>query len=339
MLQPPEPTEPIRDIAHLGHVELKTPKPDESVKYFTELLGMVEVARERQSVYLRGYGDHARTTLKLTEAAQPGIGHIAFRTWSPRALSSRVSAVQTEGYGMGWSDGDVGHGPSFRFCDPDGHMMEVYYEEEKYVPPAELRSTLKNLPMKYPGRGIGVRRTDHLAVLAKDVGKNRRFVQRMLGLMLREQVVYENGKREIGSWLSATPNHHELAYVVDTSGSSGRLHHVALWTDNRDDVLRAADIFRENGVFIEAGPAKHNNSQAFYIYSYEPGGNRIEIYTGSFLVFAPDFEPVVWDEAARGTGVYWGGALPESFLNYATPPAVPAAAPATKAPVPVIDPR
>jgi catechol 2,3-dioxygenase len=76
-------------------------------------------------------------------------------------------------------------------------------------------------------------------------------------------------------------------------------------------------------------PAKHNNSQGFYLYSYEPGGNRIEIYSGSFLVLAPDFEPVRWDEAARGKGVYWGGALPESFLHYATPdlpdtPAIPA---------------
>ena len=85
------------------------------------------------------------------------------------------------------------------------------------------------------------------------------------------------------------------------------------------DVLRAADIFREKGVFIEAGPSKHNNSQAFYIYTYEPGGNRIEVYTSGFFVYAPDFEPVIWDEEARGTGVYWGAALPESFLNYATP--------------------
>ena len=66
-------------------------------------------------------------------------------------------------------------------------------------------------------------------------------------------------------------------------------------------------------------PSKHNNSQAFYIYSYEPGGNRVEVYSSGFFVFAPDFETVVWDEEARGTGVYWGAPLPESFLNYATP--------------------
>jgi hypothetical protein len=34
--------------------------------------------------------------------------------------------------------------------------MEIYYEEEKYVAPQELKSTLKNLPMKYPVCGVGV---------------------------------------------------------------------------------------------------------------------------------------------------------------------------------------
>lgn len=311
--------EPILDVAHLGHVELLTPKPDESLWYFCDILGMENVHSEGQSVYLRGYGDYATTTLKLTEAGHAGVGHIAWRAASPQALERRVQAIEETGLGIGWSNGDFGHGRCYRFRDPDGHDMEIYYEEQRYVPSEKLRSTLKNLPMKYPKDGIGVRRTDHLAVLCQDVRANREFMQQKLGLKLREQVIYNNGATEIGSWMSTTPVHHEIAYVVDVKGQSGRLHHFSLWVDNRDDVLRAADIFMENGVFIEAGPSRHNNSQAFYLYSYEPGGNRVEIYTGGFLVFAPDFETVVWDEDSRGTGVYWGAALPESFLNYATP--------------------
>ena len=108
-----------------------------------------------------------------------------------------------------------------------------------------------------------------------------------------------------------------------------------MWVDNREDVLRAADVLAENGIFIEAGPSKHNNSQGFYLYSYEPGGNRIEVYSGSYLVFAPDWQPVLWNEEERGTGVYWGGALPQSFIDYATPDIE---APKS-ADVPVFDPR
>ena len=34
---------------------------------------------------------------------------------------------------------------------------------------------------------------------------------------------------------------------------------------------------------------------------------------------APDWEPVTWNEQERGRGTYWGGALPESFIQYGTP--------------------
>jgi hypothetical protein len=99
---------------------------------------------------------------------------------------------------------------------------------------------------------------------------------------------------------------------------------------------RAADILAENGIFIEAGPSKHNNSQGFYLYSYEPGGNRVEIYSGSYLVFAPDWEVVTWNEQERGTGVYWGSPLPESFIEYGTPDVPADTVPARK--IPVFDP-
>ena len=314
-----ERSEPLHDIAHLGHVELLTPKPEESLWYFTEVLGMDAVHREGPATYLRCYGDYAATTIKLTAAKQAGIGHVAWRASSPEALERRALGIEETGLGIGWSNGDFGHGRCYRFRDPDGHLMEVYYEEQKYAAPKDKRSALKNLPMKFSGRGVGVRRFDHLAMLCKDVPANREFVQQHLGMRLREQVAFQNGTVEIGSWMSTTAVHHELAYVADRKALNGRLHHISFWIDNREDVLRAADILRENDVFIETGPAKHNNSQAFYLYSYEPGGNRVEIYSGGYLVFAPDFEPVVWNEVERGTGVHWGGALPDSFANYATP--------------------
>jgi catechol 2,3-dioxygenase len=328
--------EPIHDIAHLGRVELWTPKLERSLWYFRDVLGMEPVYTQGQTVYLRAYGDYAATTFKLTEAEAPGVACVSWRAVSPQALQRRARALEAAGLGVGWSASDFGRGPAYRFKDPDGHLMEIYYDELKYDPPDHLRSTLKNLPMKYTGRGAAVRRTDHLALLCRDVPRNRKFSEDLLGFKLREQVLYENGATEIGSWMSGSPVHHELAYVLDIKGASGRLHHFSFWVDNREDVLRAADILVENGVFIEAGPSKHNNSQAFYLYSYEPGGNRIEIYSGSFLAFAPDWEPVTWNEQERGTGVYWGGSLPDSFLQYATPD-VAATADAPKN-VPVFDP-
>ena len=51
--------EPIHDIAHLGSVELLTPKPEQSLWYFRDILGMEVVNSAADSVHLRGYGDYA----------------------------------------------------------------------------------------------------------------------------------------------------------------------------------------------------------------------------------------------------------------------------------------
>ena len=61
------------DVAHLGHLELLTPKPEESLRFFTDVLGMMESGREGDSVYLRAYDDYERHSLKLTAAKLPGF--------------------------------------------------------------------------------------------------------------------------------------------------------------------------------------------------------------------------------------------------------------------------
>ena len=136
--------EPIRDIAHLGSVELFTPRPDKSLWYFRDLLGMEPVHEAGKSVYLRGYGDYATSTLKLTAAEDAGVGCISWRAVSAQALDRRAKAIADAGLGIGWTNGDFGRGRSFRFRDPDGHVMEIYYEEQKFIAPEPLHSTLKS---------------------------------------------------------------------------------------------------------------------------------------------------------------------------------------------------
>src|SRR3974390_2824154 len=97
--------EPIHDIAHLGSVELFTPKPDESLWYFRDVLGMEVVHVSPPSVYLRGYGDYAASTLELTAAAHAGAGCISWRAASPQALERRVEAIERVHLGIGWTNG------------------------------------------------------------------------------------------------------------------------------------------------------------------------------------------------------------------------------------------
>ncbi len=311
-------SESIRDLAHLSHVELLTPKPDESLHYFTAILGMEVAAESGDSVFLRGFGEYERASLKLTAADRGGVGHLAYRTVSPEALDRRVAALTAAGVEGEWLDGDVGHGPAFSFRDPDGHRFELFYETERYSPPPELRPALKNQPQRYTGRGVGVRYLDHVNFLAVDPAENRAFLQEHLGLRLTEQIVLDDGV-EAGVWLTSGQKSYDVTYTRDLTRTPGRLHHFAYFVDQREDVLRAADIFLEHGIVMESGPHKHAIQQTFFLYTWEPGGNRIEICSGGHLVFAPDHEPVVWSQAERAKGQAWGMQTVASFHIKGTP--------------------
>ena len=312
-------TQPLHEVAHISHAELLTPKPEESLRFFVDVLGMEIEAQEGQSVFLRGWGDYQRYCLKLTESRTSGVEHVGLRTWSPEALERRVGAVEAAGLGQGWIDGDHGHGPAYRCADPDGHVFELHYELDRYVPPPELRPSLKNQPQRYVGRGAAIKRLDHVNVLAADVRASRIFCQERLGYRLHERIELDDGT-ESGAWLSASIAAHELIYTADAYGARGRLHHLAFWVDTREECLRAADIWLDNDVPIEAAPSKHAIAQGFFLYGIEPGGNRVEVTTGGYFVFDPEFEPVVWTEAERAKGQAWGVKTVESFHTYGTPP-------------------
>ena len=311
-------SEPIRDLAHIGHAELLTPTPEESLRFFVDLFGMEIEARDERSVYLRGWGDYQRYSLKLTESELPGIGHMAIRAQSPAALERRAAAIERTGLGTGWIDGDHGHGSAYRFTDPDGHLMELYYDADRYVPPENLRPALRNVPQRYVGRGAAVKRLDHVNLLARDVAPNRRFAQEQLGFRVYEQIVLDDG-REAGAWMSLTIAAHELIYVADHAGANGRLHHLAFFVDTREEVLRAADLMLDADVPIEAAPSKHAIAQGMFLYVYEPGGNRVEVTTGTHFIYDPAYEPVVWTEAERARGQAWGVRTIETFHTYGTP--------------------
>ena len=214
------PPEPVLDIAHLGHVELLTPKPEESLRFFTEVMGMTESGRQGDSVFLRGWDDYERYSLQLTASRTSGLGHAAFRTRSPQALERRVAALRADGAEVWPHEGELGHGTGWRFRDPDGHVLELYWETEWYEAPPERRPALKNQRERYPARGVNVRRLDHFNCLAVDVRACREFFERTLGFRCTERIELDSGV-EVGMWLTATNKSYDFAYTREAQRRAG----------------------------------------------------------------------------------------------------------------------
>ena len=198
--------------------------------------------------------------------------------------------------------------------------MELYYETEWYKAPPELKPSLKNQAMRFPARGANVRRLDHLNLLTSDVAGLQRFMEDTLGMRTTEMIVLDNGQIA-GVWVTCNNKTYDVAFTADHYGARGRFHHATWAVDSKEEVLRAADICLEHGIHIETGPHKHAVQQTFFLYVYEPGGNRIEIDSaGARLMLAPDWQPIVWTETERKKGQAWGLKTVETFHTYGTPP-------------------
>jgi len=248
---------------------------------------------------------------------------MAWRTSSADALDEAARRVEAAGVTGTWSEGRHGHGRSYQFTGPYGHPMELVWDVERYTAPDELRSRILTRRSKRPLQGLPPRRLDHINLMASDVTVQKELFEQTLGFGTRERVVDgAGGGTEIGAWMSVNVLGHEMAIMRDQTGSKGRLHHLAFWYGVPQHNTDAAELCREYGIQIEAGPDVHGITQGAFLYVFEPGGNRIELFGNSgILQFEPDYETVTWDLSDFDTGLAIGGAtLPaETYFVYGTP--------------------
>jgi catechol 2,3-dioxygenase len=322
-MSPMNANEPIFDVAQLAHVELLTPDLEGTLHFFKELLGMHETERHGGSVYLRGYEEQYHHSLKVTAAPRAGLGHVAWRARTPQGLERRVAAIEATGLGQGWIDGDIGHGPAYRFETPEGHSMELFWDVEYFTAPAGRKTRLRNRPQKRPGTGMPIRRIDHLNLMVADAGVVRDFMVDILGFRERERVIDDDNGSVLASFLSVTNLSHDIAIVPEPTQMRGRLHHVCFHYISVQHLFDVAELAKEADIEIEYGPARHGIGGATFLYLLEPGGNRVELMGDpGYMIFDPAWRTVVWKGSEVPiTGAVWTGsqAPPESFWSYGTP--------------------
>src|SRR2546421_10029284 len=208
-----------RLLSQLAHVEILSPRPAETVAFFEQQLGLEISAREGQSVYLRGWGEYFHHSVKVTESALSGLGHVGWRADSAEDLSDVARALAITDQGVGWIDGDCGHGPAYRFRSPDGHLNEVFWEVEHWQAPPELKSTLRDRPQKYTGRGAAVRCLNHVNLSASNVRACREFYQQHLSFQYHAGIFVDGTDTEVIAFLAVTSLDHDVAFSMDPSGA------------------------------------------------------------------------------------------------------------------------
>ena len=300
----------LPEIAKLGHIALVTPDLKKSLWFFSEVLGLEETEVVDGTHYLRAWGDFEHHTLSLRQGEKSLVDHIGWRTKRPEDVAKFAELLTEAGTEVKWIEAgeEAGQGSAIRFKLPSQHIFEIYYDMEKTQPDLDRKSVLKNQTYKSWRKGISPRRIDHVNLSTSlDASIIHNFLIEKLGFKMREYIELSEGNVLVG-WLSVTPLVHDVALGTEPNAPTpNRLNHLAYWLDNAQDILRAADILSEEGIeFI--GPGKHGVSQAIYLYVKDPGsGHRVELFSNSYLIFEPDWEPIKWTPEELRVGVtYWG---------------------------------
>jgi catechol 2,3-dioxygenase len=286
-------------LARLGHVALVTPDLERSLQFFDDVVGLELVERSDSEAYLRAWGDFEHHTLALFSGDRAIVDHVGWRTRD----AAHVHAYARELRAAGIDIDDVppgreqGQGAAIRFRTPGALPYEIYYDVEKRPADPRRPPAMKTNTGRVWDHGISPRRIDHVNFVLPDVEAEQRWSQNTFGFRTHEYIRLDDGTVH-AAWLSVTALAHDLALGRGPAPGPVGFHHVAYFVDNASDVLRAAEIFAENAITPDHGPGRHAISQAVCIYARDPGsGHRLELYSGSYLVLDPDWEPVEWTEA------------------------------------------
>lgn len=310
-------------LARFSHVHVRTPDINASLEFFTEVLGFYETERVGGASFLRAWGEWAHHSLILSEAAESGLERLGFLVAHPAHLDGFAERLAAGGVAVTRvAAGEVpGQGAGIRFTASGGQEWELVEGIERIVRP-ERHSRILDRPAPLGGRDASPRRLQHANILVPDPRATREWLEQQLGFKSTLIVKGPDGFEPF-STVTATHDMHELAISLDPHSSDGRLHHVAVWYDTPGDLIHACEVLAEHGVKAEAGLGKHGGGESWFYYIREPGGNRVELFTGGtqFLDPTPGIsEPVVWDVAdADQALVMIGQDMSEEFLTTGTP--------------------
>jgi catechol 2,3-dioxygenase len=308
----------LTGVLRPGHVQIRVLDLDQAVKHYTEVLGLIETARDRKGrVFLKAWDEHDHHSVVLREANEAGMDYMGWRVDSPATLKKLAADVERSGLATDLEWIPAGEHPKtgerFRFAIPTGHVMELFAEKEK------VGNGLTDLnPEAWPDglRGMAPSRYDHCLLYGDDLDGTVKLFREVLGFGLAEQIVAGPEKLMIGAFLTCSNKPHDVAFIRQPV--KNKFHHASFILDNWSEVLKAADIIAKKRVSLDIGPTRHGITRGATVYFFDPSGNRNEVFAGGYIYY-PDKPTITWTDDELGRAIFYHDRkLNEKFLSVFT---------------------
>ena len=282
----------ITGVTRPGHAQVRVLNLEEDVKFYRDVLGLVEMGRDSFGrVYFKAWDERDHHSLVIRQADTAGIDIFGFKVDSVATLDKFEKDLGA--YGVATKRIPAGEmlntGERVSFVIPTGHTIELYAEKKDVG--NGLGYSNPNPWGKAADNGIAPTRMDHALLGGGDLDGARDIFINVLGFYLTEEVVAEDGKTQIAVWLSCSNKTHDIAFV--RAPEDNKLHHVSYWIETWERVLRAADLMSMNAVPVDIGPTRHGITRGATIYAFDRSGNRFETFSGGYISY-PDMHHLTW---------------------------------------------
>lgn len=304
----------IKLLSHLSYVAVTSPDVEASVAFYEKHVGLTVVDRIDGSVYLRCWGDYYRYSVVIVPGDEPSLSTMAWRTSSAEALEEAAKRLEAEGVEGEWFDGPS-IGRAYRFVGPWGHSMTLHWDVERHVAAPAVASIYPDRPEKRSSVAGAPRQLDHVTIATSSVDDFAAWYNRVLGFRIMAKTILDEAPISVFSVLTTNEKSHDLGVVLDGSSKAGRINHYAFWVDTREELLIAADVLMENGIPIEYGPSIHGIGEQNFLYYREPSTLRIELNTGGYRNYVPDWEPKTWKPSLGSNNFYRNSQMPMSMTE------------------------
>jgi len=286
-------------VKKFEHARLRVTDVDAALAFYTDVLGLVELAREDGTVYL-GCGLDENYDVALVEGGT-GVEHFAIRMNGPEELARYESRLQDAGIATERTDGaEPNQVEGVRFTLPSEVDMElVTVAGEEYHHPTE---TVGDRPRVAP------RDVDHVNLMSWDVDRDLDVLTGPLEFSVSDKITGETGFT-IQAWVRSGEFHHDVG-VSTADNVAYTLHHLSFEVDNLEHIKAICDRLVQKGHRLELGPSRHNAGANNFAYLWTPGGNRIEL-TAEMATVDEGAETGVREiDRTTNTVSAWGGVEP-----------------------------
>ena len=242
----------VRKIAHATY---EMPDLDKQAEYYTEILGLTLVERDKEAAYLASTVDHHSVVLR--KGGETKCVRIGFQIAPDDDLDAFDKQVQ--GHGIKTQrkkDPEPTIADAVTFEDPKGTVMEVFKRGDF-------------AGQRFPAKGVVPHKLGHVAFHVTDVKKVTDFYCDVLGFRVSDWM------GNFFSFLRCGPDHHTIN-LMETG--TNRHFHTAFELRDWAHLQTACDYLSLNGIKLLWGPGRHGIGHNLFAYHRAPNGLITELF-------------------------------------------------------------